>query len=63
MTTGFSGGADQINREVKRIIEEFKITYEQFELLTIVNEQWVDESLSQGSLVPLEPFNVGLLFN
>ena len=37
--------AEHSNQVLKRFIKENKITYEQFERLTIVSEQWIDECL------------------
>lgn len=54
--------AEHSNQVLKRFIKENKITYEHFERLTIVSEQWIDECLKAKDLVPKDPFNLAVLF-
>jgi hypothetical protein len=54
--------AEHSNQVLKRFITENKITYEHFERLTIVSEQWIDECLKANDLVPKDPFNLAVLF-
>jgi hypothetical protein len=41
---------------------QFQITYDQFDSLTILSEAWLEESIKQQALQPVDSFNIGLLF-
>lgn len=47
---------------VSKLISTYQLSYEDFDSLKIISEQWIDECLKQNTVVSEHAFNASIMF-